>query len=502
IRPELQTGLGLGADAGGLRLEYRDQNRARLLAYPGLNLAVRHPDQPWLHAGVHASARLLQDYHYYNSNTDDADGEVRTGEAYAYFNWRTDDWWSSRTTTLWSGERQSDGIHLRVGRLAVDIDPEGLLYSGEAPTAQLMAQMSLGDATALRFGLAGRQLEREYRHRRAYESSSNHAALYSLMAGVYGTNAQLSILYSFLRFPGRTAQPDYNLPGIPPTLVTWPIGQSALPDYDVHYWGLRGGYDGNSWGVHLLGLYNYGRSYAVGADGTRELLSRQRIRGGLGYAGLLYRIGEGLAPGCESGPVARTFCSRSRSVQGAYELELAVLATTRDRSDFDSTLNGFGSIRPQPAVMGGVASILLNGPSPWPENPALQNRQPVIYFNDGGVPTDDLNPIVRDQVDPAPPDYDNQGLRMGSLRFTHIIENIWVVDAYFNYADYLTGDGSEFILTLTVTPDMPELPVRLFFAATAATYRPDEPLVYDWLRTARRDRRFYSRYLMGVTLNL
>ncbi|MCB1314491.1 MAG: hypothetical protein KDK27_00985 [Leptospiraceae bacterium] len=134
VRPELQIGLGLGSDAGGLRLEYRDQNRVRLLAYPGLNLAVRHPDQPWLHAGVHASARLLQDYHYYNSNTDDADGEVRTGEAYAYFNWRTDDWWSSRTTALWSGEGQTDGIHLRVGRLAADIDPEGLRGSTNRAT--------------------------------------------------------------------------------------------------------------------------------------------------------------------------------------------------------------------------------------------------------------------------------------------------------------------------------------------------------------------------------
>ena len=528
-----------GSDTGGDRDEYRDQNRARNLSLRGLDLALYNPQ--WT-GGLRLTARSLSDYHYYRSDSDRWDSYTAAGEVFAYLHWRpgasdansgdpapdtsallpaVD---TNEADTFRREGEPAAGLTLQGGRIALRTDPEGLLFVGEGPGGRLIYSGQAGGtnrARGVRLGVAGLQVNREIR---AVGRPDHPAAVYFGTVGWLGDGWNLGALYGFYRSPGRAVISDQYLPGIPPTSVALPVGQSGLPDVDVHYYGLRlqQSFDAIS---YTLSAYSHaGRDIAVDAAGTRVGVTRRSIRGALGYGELVYHFnaasqvdGGQHSPGCLMPRPAGNSCLRATSLVRGPEFALAGLFGTRDANDGDDKLRGFGALRPAPAVMGGVASIFLNGPPLAGERPPLQNTQPGVAFADGGLPDtrirypDGLQPDgtgrARDNVDPTPPEFDNEGLAMGSLRFSFAPfaapRNRIAFDLYANHARFRAGTGWEGIAAARLPFDFVDAQFALELSATGATYRGTEPEP-DPITGADRQppRKFYSRYRVGFVLSL
>ncbi len=525
LHPVYRDAYAVGSEAGGNREEFREQNRARQRSQRGLDLAVYRPG---LVLGLRASMRALNDYHYYGDGGPDGEsdrwtGPGRPGETFAYFRWNPGESadpgagdeagrfhpGADRAALLvGSIEREEQlrrGLFVAGGRIFQRTESEGLLFAGEAPGGLL--QWTGNGATALRLVLAGWKMEREVRAIGRPEGSP--AAFYTGSIGLTGSSYSVSALYGFYRSPGRAAVPDLQLPGIPPTRVTVPTGQAALPDLDVHYYGLRFAKDfGQAAPFSLRGsfFYNRGREIAVDTAGTRIASSRREIGGALAFGEVVYHLGwEQSSPGCIASQPARVDCVRDLPVRRGPELALAGLYATRDRDDSDNELRGFGALRPLPGVMGGAASILLTGPAPGNERPPLRNYQPGEIFADSGVAAERLPDFdeARDNSDPARPVYDNQGLTMASLRFSAVPWRALTVDVFANYADFLTGDGFEGIAALRYPLSFVDVDLAVQASATAAWFRPSEnepdALTGELRKPATR---FYARYMLGFVLAL
>lgn len=364
------------------------------------------------------------------------------------------------------------------------------------------------------------------REERSGGESSNSSYAAAASGGLGGSDWRVDLLYAFYRFPGRAAIPEPQLPGVPPTLVQLPIGQAALPDRDVHYWGLSAGQALRDWPLEWrLRLYHHhGRDIAVAADGTRVGATRRSINGGLAFASAVWGLDSvrtstpGADFGCERSPVARRYCVRSREMRYERELELGLLWSSADRNDGDDRLDGFGALRPLPAVLGGAASIFLTGPAPEEERPPFRNLQPGAPLAPNPVlrarrPGQAVNAVAggRDNADPAPPDYENAGMTMVGLRFGQALDAASIglpgdltgplaIDAFANYAAFRTGDGLEGVLALhwrlTENPQL-----RLTAAASGARYRTDEWSRNPWTGILERPApRFYSRYWLALQL--
>ncbi len=535
-----------GSDVGGDREEFRDQNRARQLSRRGLDAALY--SSSWT-GGLRLTARSISDYHYYRRNQDRSDTYTQPGEMYAYFRWRpagtgagdpTPDS-SSLLTSIVSGDeagsvvagdkaaagpplrlesRPAPGLSLQGGRLILRSDPEGLLYHGESVGGRLVyTGENAGRAEGLRVGIAGMRMDREVR---AVGRPDHPAATYFGTLGWLAPRWTLGALYAFYRSPGRAAVSDLYLPGIPPTQVALPVGQSALPDSDVHYYGLRYQHDWGTIEYTLSAYYNAGRQIAVDAGGTRVGSSRRSVRGALAYGELVYRFqsdaGGQHGPGCIAVRPAANSCVRAAALRGGPELALAGLFGSRDGNDGDDKHRGFGALRPVPLVMGGAASIFLSGPPVAGERPPLANAQPGTLFADGGLPDsrtrypDGLQPDgigrARDNVDPTPPEYDNEGLSMASLRFSFApfeaspAESL-AFDLFVNYAAFRTGRGWEGIAAARIPFRFVDARFALELSATGATYRSTESTADPLTGALRRPpRKFYSRYRVGFALAL
>jgi hypothetical protein len=337
------------------------------------------------------------------------------------------------------------------------------------------------------------------------------AAIYVAHAGWAEERWTLGLLYAFYRSPGRAAVSDLELPGLPPTRMALPAGQSALPDVDVHYYGLRFEQDLSPISYRFSAYYNSGRDIAVDASGTRVGATRRSIRGALGYLEVVYHFGAGHnGAGCLETMPARNSCVRAAAIVDGPELALAGLFSTRDNDDGDDRLRGFGALRPLPAVLGGAASILLSGPPPGRERPALRNSQPGATFADSGLPASQSRysegsvfERARDNVDPTPPEYDNEGQTMGSLRLSFVPLEHLEFDLFANYANFRGGDGWEGIVAARLPFQFVDIDFAVQASVTSATYRPfeSERNAYTGL-LQRPARRFYNRYVLGFVLAL
>ncbi|MCR9144989.1 MAG: hypothetical protein NXI24_22315 [bacterium] len=526
----------VGSDVGGDRNEFRDQNRARQLSRRGADLAVYNAS--WT-GGLRATSRSINDYHYYRRNSDRWDSSIALGEAFAYLRWNpgggesadpAPDGSALLPASIRSGERADSiaqlrpehrplpGLVLQGGRTALRSDPEGLLFVGESPGGRLIyTGERSGRGGGLRVGVAGQVVDREVR---AIGRPDHPAALYMGTLGWLGESWNLGALYGFYRSPGRAAESDLYLPGFPPTRVALPTGQSALPDFDVHYYGLRYEHDWNTVSYTLSGFYNAGRSIAVDAAGTRVGSSRKSIRGALVYGEVVYHFDSEAgqaSPGCVPVRPAANSCVRSRPLIRGPELALAGLFGSRDANDGDDKHRGFGALRPVPSVLGGAASIFVSGPPVDREHPPLANTQPGVVFADGGLPDtrgrypDGLQPDgfgrARDNVDPTPPEYDNEGLSMASLRFSFApfggkAEAI-TFDLFTNYAAFRTGSGWEGIAAARVPLEFVDARFALELSATGASYRSNEDEPDPVTGQDRRPgRKYYSRYRLGFSLAL
>ncbi|MEQ9365644.1 MAG: hypothetical protein RIF32_15475 [Leptospirales bacterium] len=538
VHPVYRDLYEAGSDTGGDRGEFRDQNRARQLSRRGLDAALYASH--WT-AGLRLSSRSINDYHYYSGNSDRWDAYWTPGESFAYFRWNPGDEAAadpapdssallpgvlrseSRRTAPEAREprpehRPLPGFVLQAGRTPLRTDPEGLLFVGESVGGRLLyTGEDSGRARGFRAGFAGQAVDREVR---AVGRADHPAAVYFGTLGWLGQRWSLGALYGFYRSPGRAAESDLFLPGIFQTQVALPVGQSALPDSDVHYYGLRYEHDWDSVSYTLSAYYNAGRQIAVDAAGTRVGSSRQSIRGALAYGEVVYHFnseGGQASPGCIAVRPASNSCVRGKAMVRGPELALAGLFGSRDGNDGDDKHRGFGALRPAPLVLGGAASIFLTGPPVGSERPPLGNTQPGVAFADGGLPAsrirypDGLQPDgfgrARDNVDPTPPEFDNEGLSMASMRFSFApfagqSETI-AFDLYANYAAFRTGAGWEGVAATRIPFDFVDARFALELSATGATYRSNEAEADPYTGAPRRPaRKFYSRYRVGFSLAL
>lgn len=537
-----------GSDVGGARAEFRDQNRARQLSRRGFDLAAYGPQ--WT-AGLRASTRAITDYHYFRRNSRRADLYNQAGENFVYLRWLPGatgqgDPLPDSSALLSSAPLPSltryrrealpaAGLYLQAGRSQLRTDPEGLLYVGESAGARLI--YSGGDSSApgvfgksgaraggLRASVAAQRVDREVR---AVGRRESRDWFYTGTLGWLGDGWSAGLLYGFYRQPGRAARTDLFLPGLPPTQVTLPVGQAARLDQDVHYYGVRletARFESVT--LRLAGYYNAGRSIAVDEAGTRIGTSRRGIRGGLGYAEFVLHLDPSVGlidSGCLAVRPASVSCVRSAPLARGPELALAGLFSSRDANDGDDRQQGFGALRPRPSVLGGSASIFLSGPPVERERRPLGNFQPGTIFADGGLPDvatgypdgPQSNGLARarNNDDPAGPDYENGGLQIGSLRASFaplyaLSSNVPEVarlslELYANYAQFREGRGWEGIVAVRWPFELIDAQFALEASATAATYRSNAQQTDALTGQLRRaDRRYYSRYRLGIALAL
>ncbi len=521
FRPRIAAGLLGATERGGARSEARLQDHGIGTVFPGAEAAAALDG--WA-LGARVIGRLTQDYLRNSSDTRGWDATYGWSEALLFvrrdFNGsqlpggreERSPGQASESDRIAPAPRPlladvqagapSDAAALVLGRQRFRIDPEGWVFNGEATGAAL--SLALFRSPMLGLGLAGWSMEREERIPGLDPARRNYAAFYTGSMTLYWKDASIALLYGYYRSPGQAAVADWVLPGALQERIVVPSGQSALPDYDVHYYGVRFQRSGRVVAFRLAGYYNHGREIAVDAAGVRLAASRKSIRGALGYGSVLFHLGlRQESRGCDTQPPESLICTRAYAIERGPEIEIAGLATTRDRNDSDDDLRGFGALRPLPSVMGGAASILLTGPAPELQRAPLRNVQPgaALAPNPGQSRYERPESSIRDNNDPAPPDYENEGLILGSLRFGMAPGGGVAADLYANYGEFLGGRAVEGILALNWPLDLGDARATLTLAGAGARFRLEAPVADPLTGLARRaDNRFYSRYLIGLTV--
>lgn len=521
-RPRIAAGLQGATERGGARSEGRAQDHGIAAIFPGAEAAAAL--ESWS-LGARVIGRITQDY--LRNSSDERGWEASYGWSEAFVFLRRDFDGSqlpggreergarpesTRAETLApvarplladvQAGRPPEALSLSLGRQRFLSDPEGWLYHGDANGGVL--NLALFRSPMWGLSVAAWTMDREDRIPGLDPARRNYAAFYTGVLGLYWKNASIALLYGYYRSPGQAAVADWVLPGALNERIVIPSGQSALPDYDVHYYGIRIQRSARVVTFRLAGYYNHGREIAVDTAGVRVAASRKSIRGALGYASVLFHLGlRQESRGCESLRPENLICTRAYSIERGPEIEIAGLATTRDRNDSDDDLRGFGALRPLPSVMGGAASILLTGPAPELQRAPLRNVQPgaILAPNPGQSRFERPKSSIRDNNDPAPPDYENEGLILGSLRFGMAPGGDVAADLYANYGEFLGGRAVEGILALNWPLDLGDARATVTLAGAGARFRLEAPVADPLTGLARRaDNRFYSRYLLGLTV--
>lgn len=500
--PFFRSEISGGAENGGIRDEFRERGRTRASLNAGLDLLWR---QDFGVSGIRFALTGSNDRNFPGEGNRNGRRTLRPGEVFAFLRIpavsAAGDHPPDSNHFLPEGENMETEESLRIymGRKFLSFSPEGFLFQGEAPLFMITGSISdRSGGPGLHCGGLAQLLEREEKADRPPEYSGGFA---SAFVGLWRKDARFTVLGGFYRRPGRASEPDLTLlfPGDAP--VALPTGQSGRSDRDVRYYGLRFEVARAVWRFNSLLYRNEGREIAVARDGTRIGDTRRDINGTLLYASLLRRFNGGQrAPGCPDLPPFRRSCVAPSPITGGPELEGALLLTTRDRDREDRQLRGFGSLRPEAKVMGGAASIFLSGLPPSGERPPLHNYQPGGLLLEPSAGREKPE-TIRDNGDPAPPAYDNTGLRMGSLRLGMVPAFGTRLDFFVNYADFLLGDGVEGIISLGRGMDAGPLSLTVYGALTAAAYRQaawERDELTGLLR--RPPARFYRRILAGLTL--
>lgn len=522
--PRIAVGLHGATERGGARYEGRAQDHGIAAIFPGAEVAAALDG--WA-LGARVIGRVSQDYLRNSSDQRGWDGSYGWSEAFLFLRRDFDESQlpggreerDARPETGSAGAapiapiprplladvqagRPPDALSFAAGRQRFLTDPEGWLFHGEANGGAL--NLALFGSPMLGLTVAGWTMEREERIAGLDPARRNYAAFYTGSLALYWKNASIALLYGYYRSPGQAAVADWVLPGALNERIVLPSGQSALPDYDVHYYGIRIQRSARVVTFRLAGYYNHGREMAVDTAGVRLAASRKSIRGALGYGSVLFHLGlRQESRGCESLRPENLVCTRAYAIERGPEIEIAGLATTRDRNDSDDDLRGFGALRPLPSVMGGAASILLTGPAPELQRAPLRTVQPgaILAPNPGQSRFERPENTIRDNNDPAPPDYENEGLIMGSLRFGMAPGGDVAADLYANYGEFLGGRAVEGILALNWPLDLGDARAAITLAGAGARFRLEAPVADPLTGLARRaDNRFYSRYLIGLTV--
>ena len=385
-------------------------------------------------------------------------------------------------------------------------DPEGILYQGETPALGVKVRLSelLPLPLKTETGIHGWALERQ----RVEGAGRRGADRYTGASITIGREAwQVTAQGGYYRAPGRAAEPDLSLTqngvGLWPGPVLYiPTGQSARPDRDVRYYGLRYEQKKDELSWQAMVYYNMGREIAVTPDGIRNGFTRKSIHGYIVYGALAYEFGAkqtGEGPACGDEYLSRRACAVSGDRERTKRLQLGGFRASRDRDESDLELKGYGSLSPGPQVLGGPASIILTGPTPAGERPAaMRNYQSGRVFADAGYLREDES-LLRDNQDPASPQYDNAGLNMLGLNYSMMIIPELKLDGYINYGEYLEGQAQEAILALAYLWRTETFYVRVYASVSGARYKAAAWRLSGYTGLLEKPHaRYYSRYILGA----
>lgn len=501
----------IGSEAGGKRDEERDQNRARHLHR--LAIAIEHISSSERLWKLKSSWMGYHDYSRYNADQDIHADHQRLSEAWVGY--------CSNLSCLANNEIiLSDLDHkpieekfrIQAGRQIWAADQSGLFFTGESPSILTQLNSRIYNSSLLVFNAAGTVLERQHRARRGLqESKRQKSALYLVQSRLIGSDFYIGVQYGFLRAPGRAQIRDteipYSLPGSQNNFYSFQNGQSAKNDLDVHYYKLGGFWQPGNLGIIFQLHHNHGRSISVDTDGTRISQSRKNINGGLAWANVFFVAGSQVnGHNCPLVIQISGGCLEPMVQSKKHKFSLHGIYSTRDSDDTDQSLNGFASPRPVPNILGGGASILINGIPGTIENPPLQNRQPASDFSLNQLAPLESLEDYRDNSDPALPQYNNDGIRMGGLQYSFTFSNQYIqqLHTFINYAAYRFAVGYEAILGFTGTFDLYESrPDRnpdahqLYWqiSATGSWYKPIDREEDPWTKISHKAAvRFYSRF--------
>lgn len=437
----------IGTEAGGDPVESRGQTRFWNRFDAGAEWIYAFDD---VSIGGRAGADVRLDYRYYNSQEDHNGSYIGLGDFYAF---------SKTSDTL-----------LQAGQWDFSTDQDGFVYRGRNPT--LYGRIAIVEDFQLGvFGFLADREDRLLDENTGTERFMGGEGLFRY------ENLRGKFWGGFYRSPGRAAIPS-QVVTVSSNQVSQAIslnnGRGAIPDQDVRYYGASLEYTYKYFSSRMSLFGNHGRQISVSTDGSRVGSTRKSIHGYAGYFSLAIHDS-----------------AKNRSI------ELAGLGTTRDRNDSDDRLLGFGSIRPELGIMGGESSIFLYGIEPAGERAAFHNFAPNRYFSE--MPLAEDRHLLVDNRSPAPPDYGNNGLNMGSI---HGALPLWKLNAdlYLNYADFLKGDGIEGIFRITYKhKDW----FSLFGSATGASYKSSVRIQDSRTGLTKAPKaKYYSRWMAGIDIIL
>ncbi|MDH5656681.1 MAG: hypothetical protein OEZ34_12280 [Spirochaetia bacterium] len=415
-------------------------------------------------AGIYATARhrITSRYYKYNKQYDDY---FNAGIVYFYY--------------------ENPLFSIDSGRIFHSVDDGGFLLVTESPGIRTSA------------GFKG--LLENFRISALYLDLSREEFLRSKKKGSYSDFSGLELLFETGKFfasffggyyhvHGRMNISDYRYGKEPEAVL--PTGQSNVYDTGIHYYILKSGYDSSSrLKFDLTGIYHTGYRYDRAFWSSNSNIYPLEIKGGMLYMSVLYRFMKlqysddcsGFFPGLCAVPV----------IENGPLMGLSGLVTSKDKDSRDFKLTGFGSIRPSVNVMGGPASILINGdflhPSPF------RNYQPGNVFYNGPV----LENEFRDNTDPSMPEYSSR-MEMVSLRSAVVLKK-FSLNLFVSRALYGDISGKEGVLLLSRSFTGFGMNASFFLGASSAEIKyieKDPGIIFNRLR--KEEYKNFIRYSAGV----
>ena len=413
-------------------------------------------------------------YTYHNPQRDTWSQTAGFGGLSLYY--RTFDDGFQNPYSILSGTRMALTEEISLGVGNANVEPEGLFFKGAGLGMMAHRIWNWGESSSFRFGVLANNMGRLKEGLQTTDGVSRFSAGF---LGVNFDTLTAELLGGFYKSPGKAADPGFVMNGA--FGETFHIFRTkARPDTDAHYYLLRLEQQIAQFEWKLSLLYNHGRQVSVSRDGVRQHFTRKAIRGGLAYGSLRYNFSEEEQEEQDDQQSQSWETLLTEQTIRGRNLELSFIATTRDRNDADDDLKGYGPLQSKPAVAGGEASILLNV-SPGDE------RAP---FSSGAS---DNSPLA------STPDYGNNGIEMGSLRFgDEIGDSSLRLDGFFNYYDFLRGTGAEMIVAMQYRPDFGFGTFEITASAAGAAYQGAEWVTDPYTGLIRKPKmRHYGLYRLG-----
>jgi len=139
--------------------------------------------------------------------------------------------------------------------------------------------------------------------------------------------------------------------------------------------------------LRFIGFYNFGFYNQEGLADNYSAYKRKRVDGKGAFFSFQYKgmrsvknQGTSFSPNlCDISTIR--ICVTDSSFYG-LDAEISFLITQRDKNGSDNKMEGYSAVSPDLRVMGGSASVLLNGQPLGRENPPFHNFQERSFFFD------------------------------------------------------------------------------------------------------------------------